>query len=283
MIAAIEAVFRDGDTLYMFGFSRGAALARMVAAEMAKPKDDGTTRPNIHFLGLWDTVAAFANMYQFRGFAGLGQNSPIGLPADLDTSAKQIFDFTLHDNVENVLHLVAIDEVRKVFAAVPIMEPDPVSVEAIDERVQEMWMPGTHTDVGGGRSERALANIALNVMVDGANAVEQGLGLDLPDSFKETDESASVFDTNGLPERLRQFADLIEGTLRVVTTNVDLKIPMSEWLWGEREVRRHLGDDLTKPRIVPRIHSSVAEREAVGNLVASQGVVDDLRRAAGLG
>ena len=59
--------YQSGDSIFIFGFSRGAALARLFAQKIA---DDGLVREktvvaqkiDIELLGVWDTVAAFGGV-----------------------------------------------------------------------------------------------------------------------------------------------------------------------------------------------------------------------------
>jgi len=139
----------------VFGFSRGAALARaFVNRLLAKCERidgvphwpcstalDGKSAPlHIRFLGLFDTVES------------------IGLPAH--NLSSMLMD--VPDDVERCLHLVAGHEIR---AAFPLTRLGKTS-----DSHREFVYPGVHSDVGGGyrpdeqaRSD-ALARIALNRM-----------------------------------------------------------------------------------------------------------------------
>jgi len=165
--------YQEGDTIFFFGFSRGAYTARAVAAMLYKvglltvgneellpfawdtfrnEKDPAiytgfrhtfSRRVRVHFLGLWDTV------------------SSVGWAWD-----PQHLQFTANNPIVDVVrHAVALDERRAYFTqnlwgADPTLGTDTVQV----------WFPGTHCDVGGGylEPEAGLSKIALRWMVDQA-------------------------------------------------------------------------------------------------------------------
>lgn len=121
--------------LSVFGFSRGAALARAFVNDMVKQfkvNADGQTTYQgfpirIHFLGLFDTVASF-------GIPSLNVDSPF-CERNLVVPA----------NVERCVHYVAAHEIRFSF---------PVDLIRKDGKLRANWTevayPGVHSDVGGG-------------------------------------------------------------------------------------------------------------------------------------
>jgi len=169
--ATIVTHYRPGDRLFVFGFSRGAAIARMLAHRLHKlgiPEQLVMTqdpaghlveaRPEgrahgvgVDFLGLFDTVASF------------------GIPADvlgLPFQRINLFtDLTVAPNVAHALHLVSIDERREPFTPT-LTNHDP-------SRIEEVWFAGGHSDVGGGHAERRLADVPLRFMID--RATKHGL------------------------------------------------------------------------------------------------------------
>jgi len=139
----------------VFGFSRGAALARGFVNRIldkceyrdgqpywpCKTALDGKSAPiRFRFLGIFDTVES------------------VGLPAHNLAGMKM----AIPDAVENCLHIVAAHEVRTAFAL--------TRTGGSAGQCREIVYPGVHSDVGGGyrpgeqgRSDM-LARLALNRM-----------------------------------------------------------------------------------------------------------------------
>ncbi len=159
-----------GDRIFLFGFSRGAAIARMLANKiheegirergiaryvdfsqsdnllLDKVELEGARRDvDIEVLGVWDTVAAF------------------GIPTNQYEPFKNL---TVAKNVKKVYHLVSIDEDRQPF------QPTLMNAE---KRIEEIWFPGVHADVGGGYANRDLADITLQFMRNRLKDHEIGL------------------------------------------------------------------------------------------------------------
>ena len=173
--------YQPGDRIFVFGFSRGAFTARVLAGmvhkvglltagneelvdfawntygkEHAPPVYDGFKRTfsrdvQIHFLGLWDTVSSV-------GWAWHPEHLPN--------------TFT-NPSVHVVRHAMAIDERRAQFPQ-NLWSPNP----GAGQDVLQVWFPGVHCDVGGGYLEResGLSKLALQWMC--SEAMVHGLKLD---------------------------------------------------------------------------------------------------------
>lgn len=119
--------------------------------------------PDVHFIGVWDTVGA-------RGVP----DDIVWLDALIDDPARYSFhDTVLSPRVRHAYHAVAMNEWRASFAptlwTVNAPRPEGSSFE-------QRWFPGDHCDVGGGHVQCGLSDAALQWMADRARA--QGLGLD---------------------------------------------------------------------------------------------------------
>ena len=174
--------YRPGDDIYLFGFSRGAYIARAVAGMihflgLIRPEQTGIEphawslyanddskltdkdrfqsahrfratfslkeRPNIHFIGAWDTVSSFGWFWNLRT-----------LPYTSD-----------NPSIANVYHAVAIDERRAMF------QPNRFRPSVSNhDSFEEVWFAGGHGDVGGGWPEpvSGLSKITLQWMCDAA-------------------------------------------------------------------------------------------------------------------
>lgn len=190
--------YRPGDQIYMLGYSRGAFAVRSLSGWIDRYgllKAEFSTERNIAlhfrlyrrqmigvhisqyrqarchaqvpiaFLGVWDTVKAM----------GLR----LGL---LDRVLGLDHDFHNHHlagGVQNALHILGRDERRHAYW--PVMwDSDPSS----SATMRQIWMRGTHSDVGGQiagrRATRPLSNIALKVMLQSAEQV----GMPMPHFWK---------------------------------------------------------------------------------------------------
>ena len=161
--------YEAGDRIYLFGFSRGAATVRSLSSYIhlfgILPKSRGdliekayniyktrdmykrekrakdfinkhhTMWAKIHFLGVWDTVAA------------LGLPNPL-FSLMLDRVMPTRFhNFEISQSVEYVRHALALDERRKAFAPIYF---EPLDKNSYCDEIKQVWFAGVHTDVGGG-------------------------------------------------------------------------------------------------------------------------------------
>ena len=132
----------NGDKLVVFGFSRGAALARKFVSILLKKGNC-----EVDFLGVFDTVAAM------NGIHRKGE----------EISSDVLFeDGSLHDNVKHAVHIVSLDENRVPFTPTLINQ----NSKKDEERILEIWFPGVHSDIGGGYWHDGLSDLALQFMID---------------------------------------------------------------------------------------------------------------------
>jgi uncharacterized protein (DUF2235 family) len=170
---------RDGDSIYILGFSRGAYTARSlvglirncgllrmsdktlierayaiyrsreeVDSEHAVAFRSANSRSiNINFLGLWDTVGALGIPLQsFKEF----------------NSEQYAFHNTrLSGIVQNAFHALAVDEHRLPYAAT-IWDAQDYKDRARGQVVQQLWFTGAHADIGGGyKDDHPIADVSL--------------------------------------------------------------------------------------------------------------------------
>ncbi|MEK6287018.1 MAG: DUF2235 domain-containing protein [Acidobacteriota bacterium] len=226
--------YRPGDRIFIFGFSRGAAIARVLANWICR--DEGLpesvriqclkrlTREDsvedfeakwpatkhtcqIEMLGLWDTVAAFGNPF----------------------NKKDPFDFTIPDGVKKTYHLVSIDEKRGTFDITLIKH------NGQDNRVEEIWFAGDHSNVGGGLPDCGLSDISLRFMINRASG-----------AINFTKEAIEF---KGQPFKLKP-----EKQNEVVK----LFSEESGWYWGSNIIRAFRVES-EEPGALPHIHKSVFE------------------------
>lgn len=141
---------RPEDRIVVFGFSRGAALARKFASMVLEENKE----LKVTFLGVFDTVAAMDGIHR-RGET---------------ISSDVVFeDGTVNSRVKRAVHILALDEDRVAFEPTQ-MNRDPDD----DERIHEIWFPGVHSDIGGGYWHDGLADVALTYMIDQCKAQLKG-------------------------------------------------------------------------------------------------------------
>lgn len=169
--ATIAKEYRHGDRILIFGFSRGAAGARMLAADLNKkgiPEEisinykiqankqsnsvenryeshsfKGKVDVKVSFLGVWDTVGAFGIPLKLFGIPF----NKINLFQDMHVAS----------NVERAVHLVCADDTRTSF--------EPTLMNYKPGVVHEVWFAGVHSDVGGGYCRDQLGWITLMYMI----------------------------------------------------------------------------------------------------------------------
>jgi pimeloyl-ACP methyl ester carboxylesterase len=193
--------FSDGDQIYIFGFSRGAAIARMFASKLAH---------NIKFLGVFDTVAAT------RGSLDLN-------PDTYPVSGIVFENGTLGSHIEKAVHLLSLDEKRILFQPTLFNH---------DSRVVEIWFAGVHSDIGGSYWFDGLSDITLQYML---NCVEKELTIvDVNDIDYEALKIAGAQDdiciddlnikplvTGKLHTQVRTKTNSVTLSPRLVRVNVD--------------------------------------------------------------
>ena len=136
-----ESEYAKGDRIVVFGFSRGAALARKFVSEILAVDQER----EVSFLGVYDTVAAMNGIHR-RGEA---------------ISSDVLFENgSLNERVRRAVHLVALDEERVAFTPTLINRD-----REGGDRILEVWMPGIHSDVGGGYWMDGLADLSLSLMI----------------------------------------------------------------------------------------------------------------------
>ena len=176
--------YSDGDEIFIFGFSRGAYMARSLGGMINKvgllEKDSGfgpdllsqarkiystpdnaaqakefrerhsyPVGPGIHFLGVFDTVGA------------------LGLPAPMNLWNTTFNDVKFNSRVVNGRHALAIDERRRAFTPT-LWKPADDQAAISPKSVRQVWFRGAHSDVGGGYPETGLSDITLKWMIDEA-------------------------------------------------------------------------------------------------------------------
>jgi hypothetical protein len=152
----------------VFGFSRGAAQARVFCNWLAECFDGDTlagVKAHIRFLGIFDTVAA----------VGLGPAA--GRWANGHGDWGHDSNLRISPKVHHCEHYVAMHEQRESFPLEDVQTPG----DAMPPNCRQFRFPGMHSDLGGaylpneqgksgGADDSKLSQIPLNQMYDAARA-----------------------------------------------------------------------------------------------------------------
>ena len=181
---------RPDDKLFLFGFSRGAYTARSLtgliglcgipdrekgdpaeatehAFEIYRSKKRhgeaeehrqkfSQTNNAIHFIGVWDTVGALG--------------IPLGLFRHVGQYKFSFHHTTLGSHIKHAYHALAIDERRHPFTPTLWLAKN----VAPGQKVEQVWFPGVHSNIGGGYVDAGLSDRAFLWMC--LKARDVGLG-----------------------------------------------------------------------------------------------------------
>lgn len=196
--------YENGDSIYLFGFSRGAYTVRALAGaihmfgilhreheniipyvwqtyrsfgdnkdnsdrwdDVRRIKSAFSGPAEVEYLGAWDTVSSVG----FIRFVSLPQTSKLSA-------------------VKNVRHAMAIDEKRNLFP--------PNRISGASPTHHECWFSGVHRDVGGGGHAESLplSMPPYHWVVDGAK--QAGLTLTPSRSIEPVEENACAKDNGSM-------------------------------------------------------------------------------------
>ncbi len=122
--------------------------------------------PDIEFIGVWDTVAAYGGPILEITRAIDEWIWPLTMP-----------DYRLSTKVKRARHALAIDDKRDSFLPLLWDEVHEKGLPGYDEnnpRLQQVWFAGMHSDVGGGYSDDSLAYVSLDWMMQHAELQRGG-------------------------------------------------------------------------------------------------------------
>ncbi|KAI9508335.1 hypothetical protein F5148DRAFT_1284190 [Russula earlei] len=244
--------YHEGDSICIFGFSRGAYTARVLAGMLHKYKlFKSRTRESDHmagqfkntfgrkvvidFLGVWDTVAS-VGWLRSPELPFVGSNDTI-----------RVFRHALSLDEPLLKRIVNFLNPFKVRYLKQTLDTSHVSVEdpGFTTHVREVWFAGSHSDVGGGNAKDsdkyALSNLSLRWMVR---------------------------EIVGAREFIPKFEVLFDPTA------------LSQWNIPQREIRpskvRELSDatvveDVAPPTVIDEGHHSPSEKKAHARTGLSDG------------
>jgi uncharacterized protein (DUF2235 family) len=204
----------------------GAKLYEQVRTET---RDAGREHVPVHFIGVWDTVAAY------------------GLPIDELTQAvdKWVWPMSFRDRslLERVGHArqaLSLDDERRTFFPIPWDEGAEAKLREKNrsvaaDRLLQVWFAGAHADVGGGYPDDGLSYVPLCWMIE--EAKKQGLAFE--------------------PAVEGEYFALATPTGRIYDPRAGFG---AFWRYQPRDVQALMGKDIT-----PIVHGSVMTRMICGN------------------
>ncbi len=187
--------YEPDDELFLFGFSRGAYLARSTVGlirncgllkrghldqfdaayalyrrrdEASHPRAEEASafrakfswEPRVRFIGVWDTVGS------------------LGIPLmPLRFWTKEFYEFhdvQLSSWVDFAYQALAVDEHRRPFEPTLWQAQESAKTQVLEQA----WFPGVHANIGGGYEDHGLSDLALRWLAEKASAC--GLALELP-------------------------------------------------------------------------------------------------------
>ena len=264
----------------LFGFSRGAAASRYAANEILSGPEGALGRIfrdkgvfwsglfSVRFIGLLDTVTGVVNPFRFDFSAGNARNQPVDIHLD---SGK----------LGRVVHIAALDEFRSNFALNSICN----SADKTPDNFREIYLPGAHSDIGGGYSDVQVEDLLLHpkLQITGRDTQwpRKTLEWDNLQGIKKEEEAAGWIGDFSL-----QITDEIQPSIKLVETfdhhpspygRVSLELKFRrKVLGGLSSIPLHLLHSLAQHEGVPL--SDLGGREGFGMVPELSVIFDELSR-----
>ncbi|MFO1069833.1 MAG: DUF2235 domain-containing protein [Geminicoccaceae bacterium] len=208
--------YAPGDSIYIFGFSRGAYTARSLCGFLQSTRGliAGATlaqveraylryyasRERIVSLGLSsiqnDALTAIAGWFSSSvssdldgfprhparvRFIGVYDTvGALGIPLPraerINAPIVGFHNTSLCDVVDHAVQALAIDERRGPYRPAIWRLPDGMAALPPGRSCLQVWFPGVHSDIGGGYPDKGIGDLTLGFMLD--QALAQGLAVD---------------------------------------------------------------------------------------------------------
>ena len=216
--------YRGCQLARLFPRIRNRALIRKLRSRL-----DTAVQPCIAFMGVWDTVDAY------------------GLPVDELAVLWDRFIFPvrfrdrrLSDIVLKACHAISIDDERHTFH--PLLWDE--TKKSDSERIEQVWFPGVHRDVGGGYPNHDLSLLSLDWMISKVEARDG-----------EEDDTGLVFLTHQREEYRRR------GDFNGVQHDSRAGLPRALYRYRPRDIEQlHRAAATGDEPGPPKLHSSAFDR-----------------------
>jgi|GEM_PF-6915165 len=188
--------YNKGDKLYVFGFSRGAIVARVVSDIISK---FGVLKPQHIDLWpiIWGHYLSRASVEEINASISGRTTDEVGIEflgvfdtvlgqywaEDWGALKENVFsDRLVPSSVKYALHILSLHETRGDFQ--PVLWSD---VANDKQELEQIWMPGVHTDIGGGYERDFMSRVSLVTMLDRlGRKTDIGLYSDRIDEIKKS-------------------------------------------------------------------------------------------------
>jgi uncharacterized protein (DUF2235 family) len=226
-----------GDKIYIFGFSRGAYAARILAgliyvAGIPQLNDLPVNTQNDFIEDIYAAYKGKKSIEDRREkIAGESRGIPfypatiefMGLWDTVEALGLPNFDELIENvngkyvdqicNIKKAAHALSIDDNRaQIFTPISLTSKEVIKHckkdISIEDTVDEVWFAGAHSDVGGGYSDSELNGVSLNWMLQQIS------------EFNIVPENTSVFE-----DPLGKSHDPSTGFFEVIYTNLNRNIP----------------------------------------------------------
>lgn len=167
--------FEEGDEIYLFGYSRGSVAARALSCLIA---ESGLLKPQqLHRLAAaWDRFVSInsgviQSAYPSELNNHVHKNVRIKFVGLFDSvlgrkykSKNRFSDLVFRNNavspiIDRGVHILSIDDDRKLF------RPMVWGARHPRQKVEQIWMPGVHSDIGGHGRPEFIGIAALLTMI----------------------------------------------------------------------------------------------------------------------
>lgn len=188
--------YSPGDSIHLFGFSRGAYTARCIAGLITRLgvltkrgmdnfysiyerfqldglSDDSFLKPYHNLPSSSDELKLVNYPVPITTIGCFDTVGALGIPtlpipglrdlvSGVNTKRYQFLDTTLSPGILNAFHALALDERRRPFSPTLWRKREGLH-DAVN--LKQCWFPGVHTNVGGGYTDQEIADITLAWMI----------------------------------------------------------------------------------------------------------------------
>jgi len=276
MYSKLQKVYQEGDQIYILGFSRGSAAARLFTSKITSEEGINGVKPNVEFLGCFDTVLEDQNI----ALAQTERNSAGFPPA---TNLNEV-DGQISTTIKKAVHCVSLDDERfeneiqrdgvlkglekvageiaegGLMKGIGTFGPFAPTLMGNSESVTEVWFPGVHPNIGGGLFERGLSDTTFDYMKNWLENLGRGKSLTFlnPDDVNDNALQNSVL---GFRKLFKSHIPLLRNSLRpYVSVRADDVIYDGSG-WGSYRHIDTVKNDKSDPDSHVNIHQSFLERK----------------------